>query len=323
MDSILGQTLADFEFLIVDDGSTDGTSEILKSYADPRIQILTHETNQGISNALNHAIALARGEFIARMDGDDISFPQRLEKQVDFLRQNSDVGICCTWVRGIRADGKPLYDLRTVCDTRLYPKQFLFTNLVVHPSVMGRTKIFKENPYDPVFDGAEDQNLWIRLASKTRIKNMEEVLLFYREHKKIGRNLQKEKNRLKAYATCQSYAHLLGVDWDTETIETLWSPTKTPEQFRKNDAIIFQFLTKLSSQEAVAYRLFFVHLLSLRSYENAFAERFALLWRSKTLCFYKVRFRVFLSVAFLIIRQFKIRNFMPPVVPPKLQPQSN
>lgn len=92
IDSILNQTFKDFEFIIINDGSTDKTAKILTSYDDPRIRIFNQE-NMGLTKSLNRAISLAKGEYIARMDADDISYPERLKKQVDYLNKNPDIGL--------------------------------------------------------------------------------------------------------------------------------------------------------------------------------------------------------------------------------------
>jgi glycosyltransferase involved in cell wall biosynthesis len=95
--SILLQTLRDFEFIIVDDGSTDESRDIINSYPDTRIKVISHKTNLGLITALNTGIDNARGRYIARMDADDISAPERLEKQVEFMEMNSEIGVLGTW----------------------------------------------------------------------------------------------------------------------------------------------------------------------------------------------------------------------------------
>ena len=98
MESILSQTYSNFEFIIVDDGSTDDSPSIIKSYQDDRIIFIKNEKNLGITKSLNIALARATGEFVARMDADDISLPQRLERQVHYMREHTDVVVCGTYV---------------------------------------------------------------------------------------------------------------------------------------------------------------------------------------------------------------------------------
>src|SRR5690349_9241462 len=101
IDSILAQTLTDFEFLIIDDGSKDRSVDIIKSYADPRINLVKNEVNLGISKTLNRGIEIAAAEFIARMDADDISHPTRLQKQYDYLIKNPECALLSTWAKMI------------------------------------------------------------------------------------------------------------------------------------------------------------------------------------------------------------------------------
>ncbi|MCP8319033.1 MAG: glycosyltransferase, partial [Candidatus Methylarchaceae archaeon HK01B] len=97
IDSILNQTFKDFEFLIINDGSTDRTVEILRSYHDSRIKIITNEKNMGLTKSLNKGLKIARSEYVARMDADDISYPRRLEVQYEYMKKNPDVGIVGSW----------------------------------------------------------------------------------------------------------------------------------------------------------------------------------------------------------------------------------
>ena len=101
IDSILNQTFKDFEFIIIDDGSMDSSNAIIRSFDDPRVRLIENEKNIGLTKSLKKGIDLCRGEYIARMDGDDISLPERLKKQVEFMDHNRGVGISGTWKRSI------------------------------------------------------------------------------------------------------------------------------------------------------------------------------------------------------------------------------
>src|SRR5437867_1168505 len=111
IESILGQTFTDFEFLIIDDGSTDNSIEIIRSYNDPRIRFLVNEHNLGISATLNKGIELSSTELIARMDADDLSYPDRLQQQYDYFQQYPETVMLSTSVRIIGADNSPVEDI--------------------------------------------------------------------------------------------------------------------------------------------------------------------------------------------------------------------
>jgi glycosyltransferase involved in cell wall biosynthesis len=262
IDSILNQTFADFEFLIVDDASTDGTKEILESYSDKRIQVLTNETTQGISFSRNRGILAARGEFLAQMDADDVSRPRRFERQVEFLRQNPDVGLCGTWALQITAEGKLLRDWSPICDTRLYPHQFLFHCHIVNPSVMGRTRVFQENLYDPAYDMAEDYEFWTRLADKTRICNIEELLLYYRVQKESVSYTHGDLQESMSFFACLQYTKKLGLNFQNpETLRLFLDPINTPERFALAESALLEYLNQIPPKMVAAHRFFLTNLV--------------------------------------------------------------
>lgn len=180
IDSILAQTYDNFEFLIVDDGSTDQSRQIISSYSDPRIVLISNEINKGLIFSLNRGVAEARGLYIARMDADDIADPRRLESQLSFVKDNNlDVAGASAKIFGN-------------CSRRIlsYPLQheqlifrLLFGSAFAHPLVFAKTQCLKENPYSEQYPCAEDYELWCRLATQGyRFGNEDKILLFYREH---------------------------------------------------------------------------------------------------------------------------------------------
>ncbi|MHA2039282.1 MAG: glycosyltransferase, partial [Promethearchaeota archaeon] len=170
VDSILNQTFKDFEFIIINDGSTDRTKKILNAYKDFRIRVIDNDKNIGITRSLNKGLGLAKGEYIARMDGDDISLPERLERQVKFLENNPKVVLLGNWVEIIDGDG----NLRSI--TR-YPTNhcfitwiFLFKTCLAHPTVMYRKKeVLKINGYNSMLSYTQDYDLWVRLSKIGKI----------------------------------------------------------------------------------------------------------------------------------------------------------
>lgn len=180
VDSILNQTFADFEFLIIDDASIDATATIIKKYNDPRIQLIEKPENSGYTNSLNYGLSIAKGEYIARMDGDDISLPERFAKQVAFLDANKDIILCGTSLCIIGTD-KTIIVPETHDAIKL---ALLKGNSIVHPSVMFRNIKEKKSliGYDISKEPAEDYDLWVRLLSRGKLHNLQEVLLNYRVH---------------------------------------------------------------------------------------------------------------------------------------------
>ena len=183
IDSILTQTYPDFEFLIIDDGSTDNSSEIIRSYQDERIRYISNSENLGINKTLNKGIRLAKGKYIARMDSDDISLPHRIAKQVEFMDTNINVAICGSWVQTYGNNNSlwkyPVSDEEIRCN-------LLFESALAHPSIIMRRSIFSDgsNFYNESshFRKAQDYELWTRVSKKYALANIPAALLHYRQH---------------------------------------------------------------------------------------------------------------------------------------------
>jgi hypothetical protein len=184
MDSILGQTFTDFEFLIVNDGSTDGTRAILESYRDPRVRVLQQASRMGVTEALNAGLSQAKGRYIARMDGDDISLPGRLEKQVQYMEAHPDCGVLGCAVQIIDPQGKPLYRVE-YCGGHHYLRWYLlFQNPFAHPATMIRREVLNRlGGYDARFAFAQDYDLWWRASWITQFAVLPEALLQLRRHR--------------------------------------------------------------------------------------------------------------------------------------------
>lgn len=177
IDSILEQTLTDFEFLIIDDGSMDNSVEIINSYSDPRIKLVKNETNLGISKTLNKGIELASAELIARMDSDDISYPARLQKQYDYFINNPKCALLSTWAKTINE--KKEHVKTEKYRSRLHYYNLTFECWMYHPTVMyTRTAVMEVGMYNIPY--AEDFELFWQLSRKFKIACLEEVLIDYR-----------------------------------------------------------------------------------------------------------------------------------------------
>ena len=180
IESILNQTYSNFEFIIINDGSTDKSLEIIKNYNDKRIVLISRE-NRGLIESLNEGISQAKGKYIARMDADDISLPKRFEEQVAFMERNLDIGICGTAVIGFgEAIEESIWKLSSSNNT--IKTELLFSSCFAHPTVMIRRElIVKHNLfYNKAFIHSEDFELWTRMSEYTKFANLKMPLLKYR-----------------------------------------------------------------------------------------------------------------------------------------------
>jgi glycosyltransferase involved in cell wall biosynthesis len=181
--SVLDQTFTDFECIVVDDGSKDGTDEILQRYQrhDTRIR-LSWSGGNGLSHALNHGLTLATGTYVARMDADDVSLAGRLAAQVRLMEERPEVGVCGTWIETFGMGRSTVY--RNPADDATIRCALLFESVLAHPSVMIRRELFASAglSYDAAMLHAEDYDLWVRAAQYASLANVPEVLLRYREH---------------------------------------------------------------------------------------------------------------------------------------------
>jgi glycosyltransferase involved in cell wall biosynthesis len=178
IDSILAQTFSDFEFIIINDGSTDKTPEIVRSYKDSRIVFVDNTKNQGLIAVLNQGLDICRGEYVARMDSDDISMPERFTKQVAYLDAHPDVGICGTLYTNFGA-------VKESTATQLIsPRALDFVRgcRFCHASVMLRKAMFDQYGlrYNPDYIACEDYELWTRAIRYMKAHNIQESLLRYR-----------------------------------------------------------------------------------------------------------------------------------------------
>jgi hypothetical protein len=182
LESILGQTFRDFELLVIDDASADGSAAVLGRVEDDRLRVIRNETNLGLTRSLVKGLAEARGRYVARMDADDVALPDRLERQVAFMEAHPDVGILGGDCELIDVEGRPLGPA-TYATTDLEIRwRSLLANPFAHPTVMLRRDVLTRSgiSYDPAFRTAQDYDLWVRLLGVTRGANLGEPLLRYR-----------------------------------------------------------------------------------------------------------------------------------------------
>jgi len=197
IDSILRQTFHDFEFIIINDGSSDKSKEIIMSFNDSRIIFIDHINNVGIVEALNQGLGIARGKYIARMDNDDIAYDNRLSMQVDFMDNNPTVGVCGTAFK--------IFGSRTVVanmptDDDSIRKYMLSYNPFGHPTVLMRKAVIDAYAlrYRQDYLSAEDYRMWYDFSKVSILRNLPDVLLYYRTHDKQMSFSMSEKQRSNA-----------------------------------------------------------------------------------------------------------------------------
>jgi glycosyltransferase involved in cell wall biosynthesis len=188
IESILGQSHADFEFIVIDDGSSDDSADTIASYRDARLRVVRHTENAGLAARLNEGFARASGRYIARMDADDVSLPNRLARQVKFMKAHAHVGACGTWVEVAGEGIRQRWEYPATHNA--IHARLLFDCPMAHPTVMfNRTHLHKARlSYDSAYPCAQDYELWCRAVHGLTLANIPEVLLTRRLHaSQVGR----------------------------------------------------------------------------------------------------------------------------------------
>lgn len=181
--SVIAQTFKNWELFLIDDGSTDNSVEIAKKNAnsDSRINLICDGTNKGLVFRLNQIIDIANGDYIARMDADDVMLPERLEKQLAVFNENPKIDVVATAAYTIDENDNPI-GIRDMDDINLKNKKdILKKSLLVHPSILVKKEWYKLNKYDKKYIRAEDYELWCRTFTFTNFYRITEPLLLYRE----------------------------------------------------------------------------------------------------------------------------------------------
>lgn len=237
LDSVLAQTFSDFEFVIIDDGSTDRSPGILRAYAarDRRIRLVSRP-NTGIVAAANEGIGLSRGRYIARMDSDDVSLPNRFEAQVRYLDAHPECVLLGSRVTVVDPYGSPVFESGQKLTHEEIDAELLGSGggwAIVQPSAMMRTEaVRKVGGYRGRHNVSEDQDLFLRLAEVGRVANLPEPLLRYRRHYKSVMHTQwRQREEVKESIVRGAYARRglpMPADWKYDD----WKPTPLAEQLR-------------------------------------------------------------------------------------------
>lgn len=183
IESILAQTFTDFELIVIDDGSSDNSLEVVESYTDPRLRLVPNESNLGIPATRNRGLDLSRGEYMAILDSDDWAYPQRLAKQVAFLDAHPEYAVVGAWARWMDDEGRTLKKIkRRPVNADEVAAMLIFQSCLQQPSIMGHTKILRDYKYDEAFDLSSDFELWVRLTEQYKVTNIAEPLVRCRFH---------------------------------------------------------------------------------------------------------------------------------------------
>jgi len=212
IDSVLCQTCNDFELLIVDDGSVDSTPAIIRSYSDSRIRYIRSDQRLKLAGALNLGISKAKGQFVARIDADDLCRKDRLEKQVSYMRKHKDLVLCGSAVElfGSGVAGGMVYPVGH-SNIQAY---LLFDNPFAHPSVMWRQQLFIETrlQYNVEYYPAEDYALWAKLVMNNKCDNLAQPLLRYRIHQASMTRADSANMDVQSMRIQQELLRDLGID---------------------------------------------------------------------------------------------------------------
>ena len=193
--SLLTQTYGDFELLLIDDGSTDGTLDVMRGFDDPRVRVLSDGQNRGLPARLNQAIAASSGELFARMDGDDVAYPHRFARQVELLRAEPTIDLLGAWVVVFQDDFEAIGTRRPGADHAGVTARPASGFGMVHPTFMGRMAFFRRWAYRTDAISMEDQDLLLRAHRESRFANVPEPLLGYRESRlRLGKILRARRH---------------------------------------------------------------------------------------------------------------------------------
>ena len=220
IDSILAQSFTDYELLVIDDGSTDGSCEAVLSYDDSRIRLIRNEGNLGIAATRNIALGFARGHYLAFLDSDDMARGDRLAKQTAFLDSHPDHGAVGAWIAWMDGDGHPLEKIkRLATDADTIAAERLFRPGIANSSAMVRTALLRDFPHREDMIVGSDYEMWARFATRHKIANLPETLVRSRQH---GQRITELRADLVKRTRCGIYRtqlDALGVDFSDDDLE--------------------------------------------------------------------------------------------------------
>ncbi|MDN3688856.1 glycosyltransferase family 2 protein [Cyclobacterium jeungdonense] len=296
IESVLAQTYKDFEFIIIDDGSTDRSVEIIRSFFDSRIKFYQNSSNLGISKTLNRGIDLAEGDWIARMDADDISLPHRLEKQIDFIEKNPDGALYSCWVQKIDMNGEKLENHRL--NPEYYYYNLNFSCWIFHPTMIFNKEIVKSIGKYTV-DFSEDFELIWNLSRVYKFYIIPQILVKYRVNENsLWQVIKKSEYRDMAIKQVKRNmlfyldSHLVDVEkYHAEILSYYFTPKKF------NNKEINQICSSLALLEK--FTKVFNNCTNINLNRNIVWEAFYQK-RLYTLKYYYLKFSLFYRILFII-----------------------
>ena len=234
IESILAQTFSNFEILLVDDGSTDSSVDMIRSFSDPRIRLVCNEKNLGIPKTRNRGVELARGEYMAMLDSDDRAYPHRLEKQIAFLDSHPEYAQVGSWCRMMDAKGNILNKVkRQPTLSEEIHAQFLFRCAMSNRSIMARTTILQEYGYRNDFPRCQDYELHVRLTKTFKVGNLPECLVYGRIHPQQITGQTTDLGDAKKQEIISGQLHELGVTFSQKDLH----PHLTLSRMRKSNFV--------------------------------------------------------------------------------------
>ena len=241
VDSVLGQTLSEFELVVVDDCSTDASAEILRCYQDPRLRVVRNDENVGCYESANIGLRLARARYVARLDSDDISMPNRLEQQYARLENDPDLAICAASFEVIDENGSTKRAIRARFGAGQLYYYLTFANCLAHSSVcFRRDVVLALGGYNERLRVAGDYDLWHRVSRVAKVVQIDEVLVKWREHSRSITSRDREGQTQTAGATAFNWLEQLckgGIHPDVIKVLCGWGDRSAVAGVRAHDVV--------------------------------------------------------------------------------------
>jgi glycosyltransferase involved in cell wall biosynthesis len=220
IESILQQSYTNFEFLILNDGSSDRSAEIIQSYTDSRIRLINNAANMQLIATLNRGLDLAQGKYIVRMDADDISLPQRIERQVEWLEKNPEYGLVGSWFEDFNGTDT-IRTIKYSSDDTHIRIRHLYQTHIAHPTAVLRKSVIDEHNlrFDPDFVHGEDYAFWVQMSAYCKLSNYPEMLVRKRDHPQNVSNKYAQIQSDTCARVKQEQFRQMGLDVSRDEIE--------------------------------------------------------------------------------------------------------